>query len=222
MQNLEIVQTKESVIISLKEKYKVLSSAVAGGGLKTISDFIILKVDENYDGKKDKFEAPEITLKKFAYSKGIRKNFIGMMTSAKMESFREVEIENQSVKVSLFLTAGVSNAKRAGDKAEYTNINELKYEAGTINIICLINLPLTDEALVEAIMIITEAKSVALQMLNIKTYDTKTIATGTGTDSIAVGCRIGKNGIRYCGKHTLLGEIIAKSVIKALLSSLSK
>jgi adenosylcobinamide amidohydrolase len=47
-------------------------------------------------------------------------------------------------------------------------------------------------------------------------------ASGTGTDAIAVVNGRGPVKIRYCGKHALFGEMLAKAVIEALTASLDQ
>jgi len=143
------------------------------------------------------------------------------MTSASMNSFCEVKLEKDDIVVSAMLTAGVSNAKRAGEKAEWQKFEQDVYKSGTINIIVYTNLNLSESALTEAIMIITEAKAAALQDLCVKTPDNN-IATGTGTDSTAIVCNYKGAENIFCGKHTLPGELIGKSVYKAIVDSQKK
>jgi len=113
-----------------------------------------------------------------------------------------------------------SNARRAGDYAEYREIGTPQYNAGTINIICLTTAVLTPAAMIEAVITATEAKSAALQNLGIKSPASQTPATGTGTDAIAVAGGHGSISVKYCGKHVIFGEILAKLVIEALTSSI--
>ncbi len=76
--------------------------------------------------------------------------------------------------------------------------------------------------MVEAIMIATEAKTVALREADITSYKSTQVATGTGTDSIAIASSNGHPAVNYCGKHVLFGEILSRLVIKALLSSINR
>lgn len=214
-------KSDSSIVINFTRECKSLSSSILNGGFQKTNTAIILKVDENFEGKKNNFEDPAETILK--YSKTIKQNFpiIGMMTSALMDSYREVKIQKDDVIVSAFLTAGVSNAKCAGEKAEWQSFEQRPYTSGTINIIVYTNLNLSEAAMTEAVMIISEAKAVALQELKILTPD-KNIATGTGTDSTAIVCEQKGTETKFCGKHTLLGEMIGKSVVEALKDSLNE
>ncbi len=146
---------------------------------------------------------------------------VGMMTAANMTSLAQSEQQIENVWIRAFITAGLSNARCAGDTADYQQISEEPKKAGTINILVLTNACLTDSAMVECIMMITEAKSACLQQLNEKSKVSNCIATGTGTDSTAIACGTSTK-VAYCGKHTIFGELLAKTVICALRESLGK
>ena len=75
-------------------------------------------------------------------------------------------------------------------------------------------------AMVESVMLATEAKTVAMRKLGVRSPVSRTIATGTGTDAIAVAGGSGSGTIRYCGKHVLFGEMLASVVIEAITESL--
>ncbi len=204
--------------------HKILSSAVLHGGLAMADHILNLKVDQNFMGNKKDFEQPEKTLSDYCLSKGWNGKVVGMMTSALMASFRGVRMEAEGIEVTALITSGAANAKRAGEKAEYREIGAIPRKTGTINTIILTNAFLSDAAMTEAVAIATEAKSAALQNIEIKSPYSGLIATGTGTDSIAVACSVAKNSkeVKYCGKHTLFGEMLAQSVIHTLTSSLSQ
>ena len=79
---------------------------------------------------------------------------------------------------------------------------------------------LTGPAMVEALTIVTEAKSAALQGAGIRSSVSNVIATGTGTDSIAVVSGHGPETVRYCGEQVLFGKILGRLVIDAATSSI--
>jgi iron complex transport system substrate-binding protein len=125
-------------------------------------------------------------------------------TSIQFEEFKEM-------KVYALVTAGVSsNAIRTSkDTGTY-------YEPGTINIILMTNMKLSSQAMTRAIITATEAKTAAMQDLDIRSsYQPQLQATGTGTDNIIVVQGEGKN-ITYTGGHTKMGELIAKTVYKGV------
>ncbi|MCP4694821.1 MAG: adenosylcobinamide amidohydrolase, partial [Desulfobacterales bacterium] len=134
--------------------------------------------------------------------------------------FRRVRQEEQGVEVTALVTAGVSNARRAGDPAECREMVEADPAPGTINIIMLTNARLTRAAMVEAVITVTEAKTAALQDLGVQSTSTGVPATGTGTDAIAIAPGLAPPVIPYCGKHVLFGQMLASTVMQAIKESL--
>jgi len=131
--------------------------------------------------------------------------------SIKREKFREME-------VCALVTAGVkSNAVRMSkDEGRF-------YEPGTINIILLPNMKLTPRAMTRAIISATEAKTAALQDLDVRSAYSPLAnqATGTGTDNIIVVQGTGIQ-IDIAGGHSKIGELIAKAVYEGVKEAIFK
>ncbi|NPA39352.1 MAG: ABC transporter substrate-binding protein [Thermodesulfobacteria bacterium] len=126
--------------------------------------------------------------------------------------------------VTALVTAGAkTNALRTGvDEGWYLDGINLK-EHGTVNVILLTNLKLTDAAMARAIITITEAKTAAFQDLKVhSTYTPKVIATGTGTDSVIVVSGTEPPLVNYTGGHSKIGELIGKAVYQAVSQALCK
>ncbi len=111
--------------------------------------------------------------------------------------------------------------RRAGDRAEHRVMGKELTDMGTINIIVLVSAALTRPALVESVMLATEAKAAALQALGIKSPISNDTATGTGTDAIAIASGHGPIEIPYCGKHVIFGEVLGRLVNEAVTASVS-
>jgi len=148
-------------------------------------------------------------------------NCLGMAT----ERYRDLE-------VIAACTGGVeSNAGRVGDPAstyEWEGIFEhLAGEAsapahGTINTMVFINQELIPGAMVRTVMTATEAKTAVLQELAVSSRYSDGLATGTGTDQIAVACRhTNKAPLTWAGKHSKLGELIGRTVHDAIKQTLA-
>lgn len=135
------------------------------------------------------------------------------------ERFRDLE----TVAV---VTAGVeTNAGRTGDPAAYHEEDGryvLAPHAGTIVIMLFINRELRPGALVEAVTLATEAKTAALQELNVPSCYSDGLATGTGTDQIAIAAQLDGRPLTGAGKHMRLGELLARSVQAALRQALAR
>ena len=151
---------------------------------------------------------------------GIDSDFTtGLLTSAQMENACVVTKHYKNLEVSAITTAGVRvNASRAGDSASYYEENgEFHFDVGTINIIILTNVSLEPGTLANGLVTATEAKTVALNNLRIPSQFSNGFATGTGTDGIAIFSNMeSKNRLSNAGKHSKLGELIAKCVIESI------
>jgi len=121
----------------------------------------------------------------------------------KREAYKEMEIF-------ALVTAGVrSNALRMSrDTGGY-------YEPGTINVLILPSMQLSERAMTRAIISATEGKTAALLDMDIRSsYNPRDYrATGTGTDNIIVAAGSG-NGpmLDNAGGHSKLGELVARAV----------
>lgn len=212
--------TDKYVLIKLNEKRSILGSAVYNGAFNKVKNILILKVDDDKGLKK--CEPPEVTLKECSKKMNLKGKTAGLMTAADMRSFQSFKCCEEDIFVECLLTCGLSNTRCAGDKAEWRQFYADNYKSGTINIVIITNAFLTETAMTESIITVTEAKSSVLQELNIKSKVSNRIATGTGTDSIVIvnGKNDNKRKINYTGKHVLFGEMLGVSVRNALLSSI--
>ena len=99
----------------------------------------------------------------------------------------------------------------------------LPNKPGTINTIILINACLDESSLLMAEMTAVEAKTVALRDLMIPSRYSSEVATGTGTDGIAIFSNMeSDNHVEIAGKHSKLGEMIAKTVMDSIKMALEK
>jgi len=218
----DIEQTEAHVHVGFEARHRVLSSAVYNGGLVDADHIVNLGVQKHHGEANGSIEPASLTLERYCRRMGWEGVAVGMMTAADIGSFRKVRIKEQGVTVAVIVTAGISNAKRAGDPAECRGILTTDPTTGTINIIALTDAILTPAAMVEAVQIVTEAKSAALQDLDIRSPLTGETATGTGTDAVAIASGTGPITLRYCGKHMRFGEILAVAVLSATKSALNR
>ena len=123
-------------------------------------------------------------------------------------------------------TGGIGNALRAGvDKADWIEKDgQYLTTLGTINIILLTNVTLTDGALARTIITGTEAKTAALQDMDARSsISPQNMATGTGTDNmIVVSGTDPDKKVRHTGGHTKLGELIGATTKVAVAETIKK
>lgn len=148
-----------------------------------------------------------------------------MLTAAKMKNAAIATRSFRDLEVTAIVTAGIEvNGGRAGDPASWHEEDgQTIYVGGTINTIIIINSHLPAHALSRAIMTATEAKTVAIQQLMAPSKYSTGIATGSGTDQISIISNMDSpNVITWAGKHSKLGELIAKCVIEATTEALDR
>lgn len=215
---------EDSLIISLKNKNNLLiSSWLNGGFCHNFENVVNLTVDgtdydDVLDGNFDSFQR-----KKFLNLGLNPDKTTGLLTSACMDNFAISVKKYEELKVTSIVTAGADkNAVKAGDVASFYEYNHSYFtHFGTINIITIIDANLEDGSLVTAAITATEAKTSVLQDLKIESQYSSGIATGTGTDGICIiSNKDSSNHLENAGKHSKLGELIAKSVYEATKEAL--
>jgi adenosylcobinamide amidohydrolase len=209
--------TENHLHIELSQPHSVVSSAVLNGGLVEANHLLNMKVPK--ESTID--EPPALSLTNYCREFGWQGTTVGMMTAASMKSFRMAKVIEQGVELVVVVTSGLSNARRVGDKAECQTMATDAMEVGTINIIVLTSARLTEAASIEAVLMITEAKAAALQDAEVMSPVSNKIATGTGTDSVAVVAGLGPETISYCGKHVLFGELLGRLVKETVADSIA-
>jgi len=196
-----------AIILQSKQPLYVLSSAVVGGGFTQTKTIINQHVDKNYRG-----DDPIQDLHDFASKREIT-NFVGLLTAVWMHQARSVTLRNGDLTICAVITAGVGNAIASGlSKPQGLDI-------GTINIILLVDGRMSDAAMVNAMLTITEAKTAILMDRNVQTpagYP----ATGTSTDSVVLACTGRGDEHIYGGGMTEIGYLIGRCVRNCLEEAL--
>ena len=221
-QGVVLEQTPDHIHIAFDRPRRVLSSAVLNGGFCQASHYVNMRVPKRCPLA---LEDPVKTLERYCHDRGWAEATVGMMTAASMKSLRVAHEKLAGESLTVVVTTGLDNARRAGDPAEFSTLTVVPDKVGTINMVILTSANLTDEAMVEMVTVATEAKSAALQNLGVISPVSGELATGTGTDAIAIvaGDRRENNAqpIRFTGKHTLIGERVAQVAMAALKSSIN-
>ncbi|MHB8383096.1 MAG: adenosylcobinamide amidohydrolase [Candidatus Binataceae bacterium] len=207
--------TARTLIVRFPMPYRTLGWAPLGGGYgstRVVSNHQVEKVDRHAT------EFPRAFLRcRIEELEPDARGAVAMMTGARVENAAYVCGRRGALAVAAWCTAGCSNALRAGDRATVADTRP-----GTINLIVAISQPLAAAAMVEAIQIATEARVLAVQQAGIISTRSGLPATGTGTDCIVVASPPGARPYPWCGKHTLLGEMIARATLKSCARALAR
>lgn len=119
---------------------------------------------------------------------------IGLGTAAHMDNAVIGSYDCNGIEVSAVITAGIrGNGGRAGDPASFDEMKRYTSSNGTIVIILMIDADLSDSALIGSMITATQAKSHVIKRLMAKSLYSTGIATGSGTDQVAVICNKNSN-----------------------------
>jgi adenosylcobinamide amidohydrolase len=209
-------QERDALIVSFASPARTLSWAVLNGGFCHAHHII----NHHVSGNNTLFCAqPGPWLERAASGLGLRGNVVGMATAVEMKHLVRVSMESGVAQVACFTTVGCGNALSVAEPASVT-IEEPAPTLHTINMILTVEPGLSDTAMVEAIQIATEGRVRALYENGIKSYRSGLLATGTGTDCVAI-VSLGDGVERYCGKHTKLGELIGGAAYASVAKGLA-
>lgn len=184
--------------------YRMISSGVLGGGIGPREWVLNAQVLAGY-ARMD----PARHLTELARRFGLTGPGIGMLTAAQVTGLVTRSDEGAEAAVTAGLrvpTWAAAPAAPAGPADQYLG-------PGTINIIVSVPVPLTDAALVNAVITVTEAKTQAV-------LDAGFAATGTATDAVCVAAQdpAGTAAEDFAGPRSAWGARIARSVYAAVLA----
>lgn len=211
--------TADFVSVDFNSPQQCLSSACWNGGLTQASHFLNLRVDSNGECL---VEEPTCTLSRFAGQLEFDGQCVGMMTAASMNSMRFAELDIDGQYLAALVTVGLQNARRAGDPAEQRTLPGQAANPDTINLAVFTDCALSPEAMAETLMLATEAKVAALQDQEVRSSISGDLATGTGTDAIAIFSDPQGLPVRYTGKHTFFGEQLGRLVLAVVRASVAR
>lgn len=213
-QPLTLSQSEQCLAITSPLPLRTLSSALIGDGFGSKRHFANFHVDYRYDGR-----APKADLSGWLIAQGLPPSSVGMMTAVRLSNASIVSMPLAQLDhgVMALVTAGVGNA------VDITAVHsqDPRLVAGTINVFVFIDAQLTDGALVNACMSITEAKVQALYKAGVIDTFSGTAATGTSTDCVCVAATQRGELTPYAGSGTVLGRAIGRAVYQATLNSLA-
>jgi iron complex transport system ATP-binding protein len=214
-----------TLIIDLKEMYRIISSAPRRGGIVRARSILNHQVPANPSGHRPgttKWSDPARYLGRLAVRVRARMPVIGLMTAVPMTQLIVDREQAGAIWLECFCTVGVTNAVRAGDPLMVTGCDV--NPPGTINIILVTNATLSMPALVGAVQVATESKTGILIEQRVRsTVRTSSLATGTGTDAVVIASSLkGIHRLPYSGTHTLLGAMIGRLVSRCVRKGLAR
>jgi adenosylcobinamide amidohydrolase len=208
---IAVVQRGRWLVASFPRAVRACSWAIVGGGLVDARHVAWLEVrDDELRPPVD----PRRLLVERLRSEDLG-SAVGLLTSRSVATYSDVTRSEQGIEARCLATVGLGNALRAGDPVGPTA------RIGTINVMVHVDVPLSDEALLEASAIATEAKCAAVLEAGVRSRRSGLPATGTGTDCTVVAAPLAprarlRERARYAGKHTAVGASVGAAVFAAV------
>jgi adenosylcobinamide amidohydrolase len=197
---------RRTLVVRFAVPHQVLSWAIVGGGRRIARSVLWRHVNDHE--LSPSVDAAEL-LERSARELGLI-DPVGLLTARNLDTFEQVSLRGVDHAVRCVATIGLGNALRVGDPpGPFRPI-------GTINILCQLSGPLTEEALAETLAIAVEARTAAVLALDLPSRRTGRTATGTGTDCVVIAAPVRDSGSRWAGKHTELGALVGAAVEQAI------
>jgi len=188
--------TKDSTLI-IEGEFEAISSGI-NGGRKYVDCLFNHQVQPGFNH----FE-PAQYLDRLADSLQLQRPYFGLLTAVNMDDLC-VRTDDY---LTTFVTAGITHP--SGFRVKDS-------EAGTINIILVVNGILSEGAMAGAIITATEAKGLALMEMGCDFL-------GTTTDAVIIAYRKHSSPyIEYAGSYTEFGEKITGTVVRCVKEGIRK
>ncbi len=191
------------LVVELNSLHRCLSNAVLGGGLGEIRTWFNLQVDLSYSCRDPQGDLRRATV-------NLQRPIVGMLTAAKVDHYTTLAQGSATAIATLGLRRPIAAAAP-------THIDT---PAGTINLLVVLDIALTDAGLVNAVQTAVEAKAQALAAAQVAASNFDGYATGTATDAVCIACPPGKE-VDYAGPATTHGQDLAASVYRTILDGVT-
>ncbi len=185
-------QLRPMLVWRFAEPLLAISSAPLGGGIQHIEWVINAGVSSGY-ARTD----PAVHLGELAAGENLHGTGVGMLTAASVESWTWSGTEHVWVATTVGIRSPTWAAAEDGSGGGSS--------VGTINVIVVLPIHLSEAALVNAVMTATEAKSQALAEAGVP-------GTGTATDALVVACSTSGPAEQFAGPRSLWGARLARAV----------
>lgn len=222
----ELYRRDQALIAFFSGRRSVLSTSPYNGGIRGDLKYVFNHDCKENGCKNTPLKAPtyDAHMKIIAAGLGLDARYsCGLSTAADMENVSIVSKTFSDLTVTAAVTGGIDvNGGRAGDPAVWHESDGDSVQvSGTINIMLFIDANLPEGTMTRALVTCTEAKAAALQELLAPSLYSSGIATGSGTDgTIIVSNADSPVVLTYAGKHSKLGELIGRTVMKAVKKAL--
>lgn len=137
---------------------------------------------------------------------------VGLMTARDVRRHHYARVTVEDVTAEALTTVGLTNGERVGRRASDPT-TPAKAPVGTINTLVHVSRRLAEGAMIEAVSLATQARTLAVLEAGVSRDGA--VVTGTGTDCIVLACPTEGEADPHAGLHTAVGEAIGRAVLDA-------
>ena len=236
-ENVRIRRDGRFLVAELLRPHRVLSTSMVGGGMREDCTCVVNHQSCEPSGHDEAMRrwrelGAEGSHREACRAAGTDPETTALCgTAANMRCAFLAHRAFEDAEVTVLATAGVEgNATRAGDPARWhegasgSRVVESAELSGTIVVLAFLSVPCTAGCLVKASSMLVEAKTTALWDLRVPSRQSRSLATGTGTDQFALCAPLPREGEwerRFSGSHNKLGQILSEAVHEAVTGALS-
>jgi adenosylcobinamide hydrolase len=192
---------------------KTVSSAYFNGGTKQVKAVLNVGVPEGYSDRSLHLDPLEL-IEQSAAKAGFTKDYLAMVTAAKISNFSLKTKKTADFSVSVAATAGCSHGESSGEEMDVEQL------MGTINIIVFIDADPSESCMVAALITATEAKSAVLRDFDVRSHYTGDSATGSITDAVTIATNGKGKAFQLAGPASRLGKVVGACTRQAVTEAL--
>lgn len=183
-ENVKLIVKDNVLAVFCDSALNTVSSAIYNGGYNQVKAVLNVGVPEGYSDHALHLDPLEL-ITTSAAKLGLTKDYLAMVTAAKIKNYSLVSRKSDNFSVHVAATAGCSHGESSGEDMD---VQELM---GTINIIVFIDGNPAESCMIAALITTTEAKSAVLRDFDVRSRYTGDSATGSITDSVTIAstCR---------------------------------
>jgi adenosylcobinamide hydrolase len=213
--NTRLIVKDNVLAVICDSALKTVSSAIYNGGHNQVKAVLNVGVPEGYSDLSLHLDPIEL-ITSSAAKIGLTKDYLAMVTAAKIKNYSLVSKKAADFSVNVAATAGCSHGESSGEEMDVQEI------AGTINIIVLIDGNPSESCMVAALITATEAKSAVMRDFDVRSRYTGDSATGSITDSVTVASTCSGKTLSLAGPASKLGKLVGSCARRAVTKALLK
>ncbi len=206
-----IKASKGALVISLPSVHSIVSWAPHNPGACKSETIAIFEVPR----KKKGVQPSRFDIEKALRAKKIPADSVALLTAAKVKDYARRIVHAEKLTVETIATVGITNARSVLDEPDES------FSPGTINVVLITNTIPSLHGRLEAVGVISSAKTAALRSAGVESGASNRSADATGTDCIVIAssAKIREN---RAGLHTRLGTMIGRAVFDCVTEGIRK